>query len=97
LVGEQASIWLLKESLTITCAQEPLAEYAVTYTADRREFATVSKVHLFPSSAPSPQARLWDAQAMSEIEWRTVIKLPPYRRHRASKDSLEYLQGTLFA
>jgi hypothetical protein len=92
----QASLWLLKERLTITCAQEPLAEYAVTYTADRREFAAVSEVHLFPSPASSPQARLWDAQAISESEWRKVIKLPPYRRHRASKGSLEYQQGTLF-
>jgi len=96
LAGREASVWLFKESLTITFAREPLAEYAVTPATDRRQFAAVREVQFFPSRYPLPQPRLWDQQIMGEVEWRRVLKLHPYVRRHTTREQREPRQLQLF-
>jgi len=83
LVGEQAAVWLRKETLTLTFQDNPVAQYTVARSADNREITQLTEVHPFPPH-PSPQPRLFDEATMSQITWHKVLRLPSYRRHRHS-------------
>jgi Integrase core domain len=96
LVGEHASVWLMKETLTVTHAEEPVAQYAVAYGADGRSFENLTESRSFPPH-PSPQLRLFDTRIMDEVEWRKVIRLPQYSARKVSPEAAGPLQKRLFA
>ena len=96
LVGEQASVWLMKETLTVTHAEQPVAQYAVAFGDDGRSFEDVTELRAF-NPHPTPQPRLFDDEIMSEVEWRKVIRLPDYARRRGTPDKAGPLQSRLFA
>ena len=45
LVGQPAAVWLMKETLTVTHAEQPAAQYAVDFGPDARSFDNVSELH----------------------------------------------------
>lgn len=47
LAGDQVAVWLSGESLTVTLADEPLAQYAVNYQPDQRHLIQVTEQQLF--------------------------------------------------
>ena len=79
LAEEAVAVWLAGESLTVTFADEPLAQYVVTYQPDRRQVTSVTEQQLFETPYRSPQLPLWEGRAE---DWLTVIRLPPYAPHR---------------
>ena len=83
LAGDQVAVWLSGESLTVAFADEPLAQYAVTYQPDQRHLAQVTEQQLFETPYRSPQLPLWDGRA---DDWLTVIRLPPYAPRRPQPD-----------
>lgn len=99
LVGERASVWLMKETLTITrqdIPDDPVAQYTVTYDADGRTFQELNELRPFPSH-PTPQQRLFDVGTMRAVEWRKVIRLPSYRSRHSDIIPNGLLQQRLFA
>jgi hypothetical protein len=101
LAGREASVWLLRETLTIAFDKEPVAQYAVTYgaqspdTAATRQmtpFATVEEARVFPSRYPSPQPQLWD---LREIMWYKVMRVCPSARQRQGGMRTNFVQGSL--
>ena len=88
LPGEAVAVWLYGETLTVTFADEPLAQYHVTYQPDQRLLASVSDLDRFDTPYQSPQPFLWD---LSDGEWLSVIRDPPYtpRRQRVSTVDLQ--------
>jgi transposase len=99
LVGERASVWLMKEMLTITFADEPMAQYTVTYGPDGRTFQDLAEVRPFTPHPLShlPQQRLFDDEAMRAIEWRKVLRLPAYAPRKPLVTMPALLQLRLFA
>jgi putative transposase len=96
LVGEQAAVWLMKETLTVTHSEQPVAQYAVDFGPDGRSFENIAELRAF---APhhTPQPGLFDAQAMAEVEWRKVIRLPDYAPRKGVPSGAGLLQSRLFA
>lgn len=95
LAGEAVAVWLYGEHLTIAFADEPLAQYGVSYQPDQRHLATVTDERRFETPYRSPQQPLWE---MDDDDWLTVIRVPPYapRRSRSSTSAqqLSLLPGT---
>ena len=83
LAGDQVAVWLSGESLTIAFADEPLAQYAVTYQPDQRHLVQVTEQQLFETPYRSPQISLWEGRA---DDWLTVIRLPRYAPRRTPVD-----------
>ncbi len=78
--GERAAVWLYGEHLTVEFADEPLAQYRVTYQPDKRHLKTVTDPHLFETPHHSSQLPLW---RLGDGEWLTVLRLPAYAPRRA--------------
>jgi hypothetical protein len=95
-VGEPAAVWLMKETLTVTHAEQPVAQYAVDFGPDGRSFENASELRAFASHT-TPQPRLFDDAIMNEIEWRKVIRLPDYARRISLPTGAGPLQTRLFA
>jgi len=68
LARRKANVWLMKETLTIALGDVPVTQYGVAYAPDGRHLAEVRELNAYPSPIRSPQARLWDQQAMNAIE-----------------------------
>jgi putative transposase len=96
LVGEQAAVWLMKETLTVTHVEQPIAQYVVDYKSDGRSFENMTELRAFPPH-PTAQPRLFDEEIMSEVEWRKVIRLPDYARRKLAPSGPGPLQTRLFA
>ena len=84
LAGDAAAVWLYGETLTISFADEPfadepLAQYTVTYQPNQRHLATISERQLFETPYQSPQLPLWK---LSPEEWLTVVRVSPYAPRR---------------
>ncbi len=47
LAGEQGAVWLYGEHLTVHCAEEPLAQYKVSYERGRKALKAVTEPRLF--------------------------------------------------
>jgi putative transposase len=75
VAGEQAAVWLYGEHLTVEFADEPLAQYRVTYQPDKRHLKTVADPHLFETPHRAPQPPLWQ---LGDGEWLTVLRLSGY-------------------
>jgi hypothetical protein len=75
LPGEQATVWLHGETLTLAFADEPLARYQVSYQADGRQLTTVTEVERVETPCQSPQPPLWD---WGPGEWLSVVRAAPY-------------------
>jgi transposase len=88
LVGAEAVVWLYGEQLTVTFADEALAEYQVRYQPDRRQFSAVVEAQLFETPYRSTQLGFWERD---EVEWLTVIQVPPYaaRQSQAAQEALQ--------
>jgi transposase len=93
LAGDAAVVWLYGETLTVSFADEPLAQYTARYQPNRRHLASVTELERFETPYQSPQPPLWNLAA---DDWLTVVKLAPYapRRRRSHGDAL---QPRLFA
>jgi hypothetical protein len=75
LAGEQVAVWLYSKQLTVTFADESLAQYQVRYQPDERQLLRVEEEQLFETPFRSPQLSFWDRE---EVEWLSVIRVPPY-------------------
>jgi len=69
----------LRGALTVEFADEPLAQYQVTYQPDRRHLKAVTEPHLFETPHHSPQLPLWE---MGDGEWLPVLRLATYAPRR---------------
>jgi transposase len=92
LAGEEAGIWLMKETLTIAFHDDPLAQYGVAYRSDRRTLKDVGEAQLVPTQYDSPRLPLWGPDA---VEWHKVRKLPPYARRKRPARAAEWEQQAL--
>lgn len=86
----------MKETLTVTHAEQPVAQYAVNFGADGRSFENLIELRGF-SPHPTLQPRLFYDEIMSEVEWRKVIRLPDYTRRKVLPSGAGPLQSRLFA
>jgi hypothetical protein len=77
LAGAPASVWLMKETLTIAFQDDPLARYGVTTQADGHTLKEVGEAQPILTSYRSPQLPLWQPEV---VEWHKVRKLSPYAR-----------------
>lgn len=87
LAKQRAAIWLHSETLTIEFAEEPLAQYAVSYESGWQQLRTVEPRRLFETKYCSPQHALWEPR---EGEWLQVLRVPqaaPRRRRVAGHQS----------
>jgi hypothetical protein len=75
LAEQHTAVWLYGEHLTVEFADEPLAQYHVTYQPDKRHLKTVTEPHLFATAHRSPQLPLWE---LGEGEWLQVLRVPAY-------------------
>jgi len=91
LAGERGAVWLFGEVLTVAYDEEPLAQYQVRYARESHRIAALTHERIYPPRYPSPQPYLW---ALDELEWHTVIPLPPYQARRARGEIEE--QARLF-
>jgi hypothetical protein len=57
--------------LTVAFADEPLAQYGVTYQPDLEHLATVTEARLFKTPYRSPQLPLWE---LGPSEWLSVLR-----------------------
>ncbi len=79
MYGEQGlrntgvAVWLYGEHLTVEFADEPLAQYRVTYQPDKRHLKAVTDPHFFETPHRSPQLPLW---TWGDDEWLPVLRLP---------------------
>ena len=96
LVGEQASVWLIKETLTVTHAEQPIAQYALIHGADGHSLENLAELRVFPPH-PRLQPRLFDVHTMEAVEWRKVMRLPDYTRRKLPPAGPGPLQERLFA
>jgi putative transposase len=76
---EAVAIWLYREQLTVAMADEPLAQYQVTYQPDQRHLASMAHGRLFATPYRSPQPPLWEWGA---DDWLMVLRAPPYHPRR---------------
>ena len=80
LPGKRVAVWLYRENLTVAFADEPLAEYRVTYQPDHHRLKTVTDAEIFETPFRSPQLRLFASDA---TEWLTILRVPDYLPGRA--------------
>jgi hypothetical protein len=81
---EAVAIWLYREQLTVAIADEPLAQYQVTYEPDQRHLASVTHGRLFATPYQSPQPSLWE---WGVDDWLMVLRvLPDHARRQHSVD-----------
>ncbi len=99
LAGQKASVWVMKETHTLTIVHEEaaLAEYGVLFAADGRHFDEMRESRTFPSPAHPPPPRLWDERVMDAIEWRKVYRARQYAPRRRRKLGTSFIQEPLFA
>lgn len=74
------AVSLYRENLTVTFADEPLAEYRVAYQPDCHRLKTVTDAEIFETPFSSPQLRLFASNA---TEWPTNLRVPDYLPRRA--------------
>ena len=91
VAGERAAVWLYGEHLTVEFADEPLAQYRVSYQPDKRHLKAVTDSDLFETPHRSPHLPLWE---LGDGEWRAVLHLPAYAPRRARPAAS--LQAPLF-
>jgi putative transposase len=91
LAGQPAALWLYGATLTLQFAQEPLAQYAVTYASDAKHFHALTNIRLFETRFRSPQLELWELGAEN---WHLVLRLPEPARRRPA--TTETVQASLF-
>lgn len=92
MAGERAAVWLYGEHLTVEFADEPLAQYRVTYQPDKRHLQTVADSQLFETPHRSPQLPLWE---LGDGEWLAVLRASPFAARRRRPGGA--LQASLFA
>ena len=73
LPGEAVAVWLYGETLTVTFADEPLAQYRVSYQPGEHHLAHMHELERFETPYQSPQWPLWE---WDDSFWLSVIRLP---------------------
>lgn len=63
-------------------ADQPLAQYAVTYQPDRTHLLTVTNPRLFETPYRSPQLPLWE---LGDGDWLKIVWLGRYAPRRAKR------------
>ena len=79
LAGEQGAVWLYGEHLTVHFAEDPLAQYKVTYERDQQGLKTVTDPRVLETQFRSPQLLLWE---LGPEDWHLVVRLPEYAPRR---------------
>ncbi len=92
LSGTGVAVWLYGEHLTVEFADEPLAQYQVTYQPDKRHLKTVTVAQLFDTPHRSPQLPLWE---LGDGEWLKVLKRAPYAARQRQRST--HVQAALFS
>ena len=82
VAGSHAAVWLYGEHLTVEFADEPLAQYRVTYQPDKRHLWTVAEPNLFETPHRSPQLPLWE---LGRGEWLQVLRVLEYAPRQARR------------
>lgn len=72
---------LYGENLTVHFAEEPLAQYRVSYARDQKALKTITQPRLLESQFRSPQLQLGE---FGPEDWHLVLRLPEYRPRRRS-------------
>jgi hypothetical protein len=67
--------------LILSFAEEPLAQYKVTYASAGKRLRQITDPRLFETPFQSPQMFLWE-QGLAD--WHLVLKLPEYAPRRRS-------------
>jgi hypothetical protein len=91
LAGEQGAVWLYGENPTVHFADEPLAQYKVSYERDQKALKAVTDPRLLETQFQSPQLALWE---FGPEDWHLVPRLPecaPRRRPAAAAVQLPLL------
>ena len=73
LIGHDAVLWLHKETLTVTFADQPLASYTVKYARRAQNFESITNPTHFTTQFRSPQLMLWE---FSADDWYPVLRAP---------------------
>ncbi len=97
LAGEHGAVWLYGENLTVHFAEEPLAQYKVSYERDQKRLKSVTEPRLLETQFRSPQLLLWE---LGPEDWHLVLRLPEYaprRRQTAAAVQLPLLSGETVA
>ena len=79
LVGAEAAVWVLGDTLTVEYATDTLARYRIAYEPDERRIRSVTEPQIFATRYPSPQPFI---AALATLEWCRALRLPPYQPHR---------------
>jgi hypothetical protein len=96
LARRPAVIWVYGETVTLEHSETPLTQYHVQYQPDKQHFRRVTEARRFITPYASPQAQLWESDA---VEWRLARRLPDYsprrRKRRAAEAQLRLLEDPL--
>jgi len=79
LVGAEAAVWVLGNTLTVEYATDTLARYRIAYELDERRIRAVAEPQLFATRYPSPQPFI---ATLATLEWCHALRLPPYQPRR---------------
>jgi len=75
LARRRTVVWVYGETVTLEYAETPLTQYQVQYQPDKQHIRDVRDARRFATSYTSPQAPLWEPDA---VEWRLARRVPDY-------------------
>ncbi len=80
LAGEETTINIFQDLLTLEYEEQPLSRYSVEWQPDDKHLLRVGNPRLYDHPHQSPQLPLFEP---GEVEWHVIIRCePPVRRHR---------------
>jgi hypothetical protein len=86
LASEHGAVWLYGENLAVHFAEEPLAQFKVSYERDQKGLKTITDARLFETQFRSPQLLLWE---LGPEDWHLVLRLPEYVPRRAVAEAAQ--------
>lgn len=76
------AVWLYRETLTVEFADQPIAQYSVTYQPDHTHLLNVTNPRLFETPYRSPQLPLWE---LGDGDWLKILWLGPHAPRRPKR------------
>jgi len=89
LAGEEATLWLLEDTLTLEHGREPLSSYVVAFSAGSGKPRAIARPVLFETGIPLLQPRLFALSALGEEGWLKALRLNEYVVRRPRPESLQ--------